>query len=128
MNLVHVRPIRTDEDLKAAHARLLEIFDAPDGTPEADELEVLGVLAHDYERQHHPIAPPDPIDAIRFMMDQKGLKPADLVPMLGSRSRVSEVLNGTRGLTLAMIRRLHEGLGIPVEVLVGCEDPAKRSA
>ena len=89
---------------------------------------MLGILVHDYERQNHPIPPPHPIDAIKFMMDQKGLKPADLVPLLGSRSRVTEVLNETRRLTLSMIRRLHQGLGIPVDILVGTSEQDKQSA
>jgi HTH-type transcriptional regulator / antitoxin HigA len=128
MSAQPIRPIRNDDDLKVALGRLREIFHAEEGTPEAEELEVLGILVHDYERAHHPIPPPDPIEAIKFMMEQKGLRPADLAPMLGSRSRVTEILNGTRPLTLAMIRRLHAGLGIPVEILVGVEPQKKRSA
>jgi HTH-type transcriptional regulator / antitoxin HigA len=82
-------------------------------------LELLAALIEIYDEKHAPIPPPDPIEAIRFRMEQEDLRPQDLVPLLGSRSRVSEVLNGKRPLTLTMIRRLHQSLGIPAEVLLG---------
>jgi HTH-type transcriptional regulator/antitoxin HigA len=94
-------------------------MDARRGTAEGDELELLAAIIEIYEETHAPVPPPDPIEAIRFRMEQENLRPQDLVPLLGSRSRVSEVLNGKRSLTLTMIRRLHQSLGIPAEVLLG---------
>ncbi len=112
--MIHV--IKTDADYEAALARVEAIFGAEPGSPEFDELEVWGTLIEAYEREHHPIAPPTPLEAIEFAMDQKGLRRQDLVPLLGSKSRVSEILNGKRPLTLAMIRALHKGLGIPANI------------
>lgn len=117
-NHVIVRPIRTDADLTDALARINEICAAEPGTPDGDELDVLVTLAVAFEREHYPVGPPNPIAAIRFALDQRGLKDKDLIPFIGSQSRVSDVLSGRRTLTLAMIRRLHEGLGIPLECLV----------
>ena len=97
---------------------------AEPGTPEMEELELWVHLIQVYEDEKYPIAPPDPLAAIRFRMEQQGLTPSDLVPYLGSKSRVSEVLSGKRTLSLAMIRRLHEGLGIPADVLIA-QNPAK---
>jgi len=88
------------------------------GTPEADQLELLALLISNYEDKHHAIAPPEPLEAIRFRMEQQGLAPRDLVPFIGSRSRVSEVLSGKRSLSVAMMRALHQGLGIPASVLL----------
>jgi HTH-type transcriptional regulator/antitoxin HigA len=88
------------------------------GTPEGDRLDVLVTLVEAWERQHYPLSFPDPIEAIKYHMDQKGLQPRDLIPFIGSRNRVHEVLNCRRSLTLNMIRRLHEGLGIPAESLI----------
>ena len=88
------------------------------GTPEGDRLDVLVMLVEAWERQHYPLGFPDPIEAIKYHMDQKGLQPRDLIPFIGSRNRVHEVLNRRRSLTLNMIRRLHEGLGIPAESLI----------
>ena len=93
-------------------------MDARLGTPEGDRLDVLVTLVEAYEARHHPVPPPDPIDAIKFHMEQQGLTTKDLEPILGHRGRVSEVLNRKRPLTLAMIRRLHASLGIPAEVLI----------
>ncbi len=90
----------------------------PAGTAEGDRLEILATLVDAYESEHHPIDPPDPIDAIVFRMEQQGLSRKDLEPMIGSRSRVAEVLNRRRTLSIAMIRRLHDRLGIPAEVLI----------
>ena len=94
-------------------------MDAAPNTPQGDELEFLSLLVHDYEEKIFPIDKPDPVAAIRFRMEQQGLAPRDLVPLLGSRSRVSEVLSGKRGLSLKMIRALVAGLRIPAELLLG---------
>lgn len=115
---MNIKPIRNDENLRAAFQRLEVIFQAEDGTPEADEMEVLVTLIEVYENKHYPIRAADPIEAIKFRMDQQGLTPRDLEPYIGSSGRVSEVLNGKRGLSLAMIKRLHEGLRIPYESLL----------
>ena len=119
-----IQPIHTDTDHAVALARIDALWGAVSGTPAADELEILVTLVADYEDRHHPILPPDPIEAIRFRMDQLGLTRKDLEPMVGSRARVSEVLAGKRPLTLAMIRRLRKGLGVPADVLIGGEDLA----
>lgn len=111
--------IKTRREYRAALHRVEEIMDARPGTAEGDELELLAALIEIYEEKHAPVPPPDPIEAIRFRMEQECLRQQDLVPILGSRSRVSEVLNGKRSLTLTMIRRLHQQLGIPAEVLLG---------
>jgi len=110
--------IKTEADYEAAMARIEELLDAKSGTPEAEELELLSTLVELYEKKACPIEPPDPASAIRFRMEQQGLKPKDLVPFLGSPSKVSEVLSGRRGLSLSMIRNLSDGLGIPAKVLV----------
>ncbi len=117
-----VFPIRNDDD----HARALERVDALWGAePHSEDgrtLEVLITLVDVYEREHHDVGPPEPIEAILFRMDQLGLKRKDLERYLGSRGRVSEVLSGKRALTLPMIRRLRAGLGIPAEVLIGGDE------
>jgi HTH-type transcriptional regulator / antitoxin HigA len=110
--------IKNDADHAAALARIEEIFNAKSGTPEADECELLVHLVEAYEARHHAIDVPDPIEAIKFRMEQQGLKQPDLVPFIGSKSKVSEVLSRKRPLSLAMIRRLHHGLGIPASVLL----------
>jgi HTH-type transcriptional regulator/antitoxin HigA len=112
------RLIKTESDYEQALSRIEELMDAETGTPEADELELMATLVEMYEDTHYWIDYPDPIDAIRFRMEQGGLKQADLVPYIGSASRVSEILKGKRTLSLSMIRKLHEGLGIPAEVLL----------
>lgn len=119
-----IRPIHNEADYKAALARLEQLMDAQPGTEEGDELEVLAALIEVYEEKHYPIALPDPIEAIRFRMDQQGLTQKDLEPYIGHSGRVSEVLNRKRTLTLPMIRRLHEGLGIPLESLIQPVDQA----
>lgn len=116
---VNVCPIRTDDDLDAALARVNEIFFAKAGTKEADERDVLATLIEAYEDEHYPILPSDPIEALKFWMDQNDLSQADLVPYMGASSRVSEVLSGKRSLTVKMIRALHDGLGIPTDSLIG---------
>lgn len=110
--------IKTKADYEAALQRIEEIFDAVPGTPEGDELELLSMLMETYEEKTFPIDLPDPLAAIRFRMDQQGLKPKDLVPYFGSASKVSEVLSGHRSLSLSMIRNLVNELGIPAEVLL----------
>lgn len=114
------RVIHSTADHEKALAELDRLMELdPDlGTPEADELELLALLIETYEKERFPIAPPDPVDAIRFRMDQAGLSQKDLVPFMGSKSRVSEVLAGKRHLSLSMIRALHEGLGIPANILL----------
>src|SRR5690606_3858718 len=102
-----------DDEHAVAMARIEEIFDATPGTPEGDELELLTLLVEKYEEEAFPIDLPDPVAAIQFRMEQQGLKPKDLIPYLGSASRVSEVLGGKRPLSLSMIRRLVDDLGIP---------------
>ena len=113
-----IKPIRTEEDHKRALARIDEIFDAEEGTPEGDELDVLVELVMYYESKTVDIGFPDPISAIEFRMDQAGLTQRDLIPYIGSRSKVSEVLSGKRDLTMSMARALHEHLGIPADVLL----------
>ncbi|SES00050.1 HTH-type transcriptional regulator / antitoxin HigA [Azotobacter beijerinckii] len=115
---MNIKPIRSEEDLAAAFARMDRLWGAEIGTPEGDELEVLAVLIEKYEDEHYPIPPSDPIEAIKFRMDQQGLTPRDLEPYIGSSGRVSEVLNRKRKLSLAMIKRLHDGLHIPYESLL----------
>ena len=113
-----IRPIRSEEDLDAALARIDEIFFAAEGTPEDDELAVLVDLVEHYENKHHAIGFPSAVAAIEFEMDQRDLKPVDLVPFIGGRSKVSEVLSGKRDVTMAMARALHAHLGIPADVLL----------
>ena len=119
-----IQPIHTDTDHAGALTRIDALWGATVGTAAADELEILVTLVAEYETRHHAILPPDPIEAIRFRMEQLGLTRKDLEPMVGSRARVSEVLAGKRPLTLAMIRRLRKGLGVPADVLIGGEDLA----
>jgi HTH-type transcriptional regulator/antitoxin HigA len=115
---VTIKPIRSAADHAAALSRLEAIFDAVPGTPEADEAEVIATLVQLYEERHFPIDLPSPVAAIRFRMDQQGLKAKDLIPFIGSASKVSEVLSGRRRLSLAMIRNLIRGLGIPAHILL----------
>lgn len=116
---MNIKPIRSDDDLRAAFLSLETIFQAEEGTPEADEMEILVTLIEAYEQKHYPIGPADPIEAIKFRMDQQGLTPKDLEPYIGASGRVSEVLNHKRPLSLRMVKRLHEGLRIPYESLLG---------
>ena len=112
-----VKPIRTEADHQSALAELEKVWGAKSGTREGDRLDVLATLIDAYESEHHPIDPPDPIEAIRFRMEQQGLTRRDLEPAIGSRGRVSEVLNRKRPLTLPMVRALSALLQIPMEVL-----------
>jgi HTH-type transcriptional regulator / antitoxin HigA len=119
---MNVKPIRSKADYEAHLARISALMDAPTGTDAADELEVLATLIERYENEQFPVELPTPVEAIRFRMDQMGLEPRDLEPILGSRSRVSEVLSGARPLSIILIRALNRHLGIPAEVLIQ-EDP-----
>jgi HTH-type transcriptional regulator/antitoxin HigA len=117
MSTLHA--IKTPDDHKAALARIDELMEAGEGTPEAVELEVLGILAERYERETFPIDPPSPIDAIRFRMEQMGYSQSDLARLLGSRSRASEIMTGSvKRLSIRMIRRLHDHWHIPADVLI----------
>lgn len=120
---MNVRLIKTNADHEAALARIDVIFNARPGAADGDELELLLHLVEEYEAIQYPIAMPDPIDALKFRMEQQGLKQADLVPYVGNKSKVSEVLNRKRPLSLSMIRKLHNGLGISAEVLL--QEPGK---
>ncbi len=113
-----VKPIRTDTDYQAALREIETLMTARLDSPEGEKLDVLTTLVEAYERKHYPLEMPDAIAAIRFEMEQQGLKAKDLEPMIGKRNRVYEVLNGKRSLTLKMIWRLHEQLGIPAESLI----------
>ncbi len=115
-----IHPIRTEDDYRATMREISVFFDnepEPD-TPEGDRFDILLTLAEAYEAKHFPVDLPDPVEAIKFRMEQGGLTPKDLEPMIGRMNRVYEILNRKRPLTLAMIWRLHEGLGIPAESLI----------
>lgn len=112
------RLIKNDEDYKKALSRIEELMDAQPDTPEMDELELMTALVEMYEDRHYPICPPDPLEAIKFRMDQLGLTQQDMVPYIGTKSKVSEVLNGKRPLSLTMMRSLNKYLGISAEVLL----------
>jgi len=115
---MNIKLIKTESDYNKALARLEEIFDSPKGSVEGDELEILGILIEKYEDEHYPIGPADPIEAIKFRMEQMGMKQKDLAEIIGYKSRVSEILNKKRKLTLEMIRKLSSGLKIPTEILI----------
>lgn len=113
-----LKPIRSEADYEKSLAQVERLWGGKSGTPEGDRLDVLATLIDAYEAQHYPMDPPDPIEAIKFRMEQQGLSRKDLEPMIGTRTRVAEVLNRKRGLSISMIRRLHERLGISAEVLI----------
>jgi HTH-type transcriptional regulator/antitoxin HigA len=115
---MHIKPIKTKRDYQRALRRLEVIFDARKGTPAGDELEVLGLLIENYESRHFPIESADPIEAIKFRMEQMGYTQKDLARLVGQKSRASELLSRKRKLTLAMIRKLHRSLNIPTDVLI----------
>lgn len=115
---MNIKPIRNDADLRATLARLDTLWGAAQDTPEGDELDVLVLLVEKFEDEHYPIGPSDPVEAIKFRMEQQGLTPRDLEPFIGSSGRVSEVLNRKRRLSLRMVKRLHDGLNIPYESLM----------
>lgn len=114
-----IRPIRNEADYRATLVEIEGLMTAVMDTPEGDRLDVLVTLVEAYEAKHYAIRAPDPVEAIKFRMEQGGLTVKDLVPSIGQANRVYEVLNGKRDLTLPMIRNLHRNLGIPVESLVG---------
>ena len=122
--MVTVNPIRTEEDYEAALARIDDILDAKPDTPEGDELDVLADLVVMYEDRHYPIGPPDLLGAINFCIEDKGFTQDDLIPMIGSRQKVAEVLSGKCDITMPMARALHEQLGIPAESLL--QEPSIR--
>lgn len=113
-----IRPIKTEKDYKLALKEIEGLMDAAPGTHKGDRLDVLSTLVAAWEEKHHAIEVPDPVEAILFIMDQRGLSRRDMETYIGSRARVSEVLNHQRQLTLPMIRKLHMGLGIPAGVLI----------
>ena len=112
-----IKPIRNNDDLTKAFRRLEKIFQAEEGTAQADERDVLVTLVEAYENKHYDFGPADPVEAIKFRMEQEGLTPRDLEPFIGPSGRVSEVLNRKRPLSLRMAKRLHDGLKIPYESL-----------
>jgi HTH-type transcriptional regulator / antitoxin HigA len=113
-----LKPIRTKADYEKALAAVERLWGAKSGTRDGDRLDVLATLIDAYEADHYPMDPPDPIEAIKFRMEQQGLSRKDLEPLIGTRTRVAEVLNRKRDLSITMIRRLHDRLGIPAEVLI----------
>ena len=115
---MNIKPIKTEADYEAALKEIERLFEAQPGTPQGDRLEVLTTLVEAYEDKHFAIPAPDPIEAIQYFMESRDLTRRDLEPYLGSRARVSEVLNRRRPLSLEMIRELNKGLGIPAEVLI----------
>lgn len=122
---MEIRPIKTDSDYRAALEEIAELMDAELDTPEGERLDVLTTLVEAYESRRFPMELPDPVEAIKFEMDQRGLTPKDLVPMIGRLNRVYEILNRKRPLTLRMIWRLHRGLGIPAESLIRQPEEAR---
>jgi HTH-type transcriptional regulator/antitoxin HigA len=113
-----IKPIKTDSDYRATLAEIETLMTASFDTPEGERLDILVTLVEAYERRHFPLDLPDPVEAIRFEMERKGLTPKDLEPMIGRSNRVYEILNRKRPLTLKMIWRLHRDLGIPAESLI----------
>ena len=119
-----IKPVRTAQDYENALARIDALMDAAPGSPEFDELDVLVDLVELYESKHEPMGYPSPLAAIEFRMEQGNLRPRDLIPFIGSRAKVSEVLSGKRSITMPMARALHQHLGIPAEVLLHEPDVA----
>jgi HTH-type transcriptional regulator / antitoxin HigA len=115
---MNIKPIKSEADYKLALKRLEEVFDAPVGTSESDEADILGLLVDEYEKKHYPIEAPDPIEAIKIRMEELQLKQVDLVDVIGSKSRVSEVLNRKRKLTIEMIRNLTKRLNLSPDLLI----------
>jgi len=123
---MEIKPIRTELDYEACLRQIEQLLDASPGTPDSDRLEVLVTLAAAYEEKHFPIpAPDDPVEVLQYYMESRGLTRSDLARYLGGRSRVSEVINRKRRLTMSMVQRLHYGLGIPADLLIG-PAPAER--
>ena len=121
-----LKPIRTKADYEKALSDVERLWGAKSGTPKGDRLDVLATLIDAYEAEHYPMEPPDPVEAIKFRMEQQGLSRKDLEPLIGTRTRVAEVLNRKRSLSIGMIRRLHDRLGISAEVLI--RPPKKENA
>ena len=115
---MEIKVIKTEEDYNQALLRLEKIFDAPENTKEGDEADLIGLLIEKYEEEHYPIGPPDPIEAIKFRMEQMDMNKSDLAKILGYKSRVTEIFSRKRKLTIKMIRNLHEKLNIPYESLI----------
>ena len=115
---MEIRPIKTEQDYNSAIRRIEALWGAKKDTPQGDEMDLLVTLVESFEMKHYPIAPPDPVDAIKFRMEQMDMTKADLIQYIGSQSRVSEVLNRKRKLTLGMIKSLYKGLRIPAEILL----------
>jgi HTH-type transcriptional regulator / antitoxin HigA len=115
---MEIVPIKSNRDYRRVLKEIETLMSARRNSPEGDRLDVLVTLVEAWERRHYRLDLPDPVEAIKYHMEQSGLQPKDLIPFIGSRNRVHEVLNGRRELTLSMIRRLHEGLGIPAESLI----------
>jgi HTH-type transcriptional regulator/antitoxin HigA len=115
---MELKPIKTEIDYRDALKRLEKIFNAKLGTPESDELEILGLMVDDYENKHYPIDAPDPIEAIKIRMEEMHLKQVDLIPEIGGKSRVSEILNRKRRLTVEMIRKLATRLNLSSNILI----------
>jgi HTH-type transcriptional regulator/antitoxin HigA len=113
-----LKPIRTKADYERALLEVERLWGAKNGTKEGDRLDVLATLIDAYENEHYPMDPPDPIEAIKFRMEQQGLSRKDLEPLIGTRTRVAEILNRKRSLSISMIRRLHKRLGISADVLI----------
>ena len=113
-----LKPIRSEADYEEALSEVGRLWGAKGGTPAGDRLDILATLIDVYETEHYPIDPPDPIEAIKFRMEQQGLTRKDLEPIIGTRTRVAEILNRKRSLSIAMIRRLHDQLGISAEILI----------
>ena len=125
---IKLRPIRTEEDHRAALEEIERLWGAEPGSPDEDFLDVLTTLVEAYEAHHHPISPPDPIEAVRYFMESRGISRQDLEEFIGGRGRVTEVLNRKRSLTLGMIRRLNFHLGIPADVLIQSYPVQKKSS
>ena len=115
---MEMKPIKTKRDYQATLKQALQLWDAPNGSADADALDMVTLLIADYEAKHFPIADPDPIQFLEYVMESRDLTRKDLEPYLGSRARVAEIMNRARPLTLEMIRRLSEELGLPAEILV----------
>ncbi|MBF2007272.1 MAG: transcriptional regulator [Chlorogloeopsis fritschii C42_A2020_084] len=126
--MLKLRPIRTEADYHAALDEIERLFDAEPNTPDCDRLEILTTLVEAYEQRHYPIVAPEPIEAILYYLESRGLSAGDLEPIIGSLGEVTDILNRQQALTLEMIRRLHSSLGIPAEVLIQPYSLMKNSA
>jgi len=118
MDRLAIKAIHNEEDHIAALSRIDELWNSKAGSPDADELEVLSILVDDYEDKHHEIGPPDPLEAIKYRIEQMGLSSAEVAELFGARSRVSEVFSGRRALSIEMIRAIHAKLKVPADILI----------